>query len=118
MDNGGAAIMVSPCQALSHRVCFSYRVLRLGNALCRCIDLPQSLEPSRFYFYSRHRPDGIYSALFYLLARFDRTAYRQRNRIKRLINRLKQSCRIATRYKKRAVNYHAMVTISMIKLWL
>jgi transposase len=50
--------------------------------------------------------------------RFDRAAYRQRNRIERLINRLKQSRRIATRYEKRAVNYHAMVTIGMIKLWL
>lgn len=50
--------------------------------------------------------------------RFDRAAYRQRNRIERLINRLKQSRRIATRYEKRAVNYHAMVTIGMIRLWL
>jgi transposase len=50
--------------------------------------------------------------------RFDRVAYRQRNRIERLINRLKQSRRIATRYEKRAVNYLAMVTIGMIKLWL
>jgi transposase len=50
--------------------------------------------------------------------RFDRAAYRQRNRIERLINRLKQSRRIATRYEKRAINYHAMVTIGMIKLWL
>ena len=50
--------------------------------------------------------------------RCDRAAYRQRNRIERLINRLKQSRRIATCYEKRAVNYHAMVTIGMIKLWL
>src|SRR5215211_1652616 len=50
--------------------------------------------------------------------RFDRAVYRQRNRIERLINRLKQSRRIATRYEKRAVNYHAMVTIGMIRLWL
>ena len=50
--------------------------------------------------------------------RFDRAAYRQRNRSERLINRLKQSRRIATRYEKRAVNYHAMVIIGMIKLWL
>jgi transposase len=48
--------------------------------------------------------------------RFDRAAYRHRNRIERLINRLKQSRRIATRYEKRAVNYYAMVTIGMIKL--
>jgi len=50
--------------------------------------------------------------------RFDRAAYRQRNRIGRLINPLKQSHRIATRYKKRAINHHAMVTIGMITLWL
>jgi transposase len=50
--------------------------------------------------------------------RFDRAAYRQRNRIERPINRFKQPRRIATRYEKRAVNYHTMVTISMIKLWL
>ena len=50
--------------------------------------------------------------------RFDRAVYRQRNRIERLINRLKQQRRIANRYEKRAVNYHAMLTIGMIKLWL
>ena len=50
--------------------------------------------------------------------RFDRQAYRQRNRIERLINRLKQFRRIATRYEKRGVNYLAMVTLGMILLWL
>jgi transposase len=49
---------------------------------------------------------------------FDRAAYRERNRIERLINRLKQFRRIATRYEKRAVNYLAMLTIGMILLWL
>ncbi len=49
---------------------------------------------------------------------FDRDAYRQRNRIERLINRLKQFRRIATRYEKRGVNYLAMVTLGMIVLWL
>lgn len=43
--------------------------------------------------------------------RFDRQAYRQRNRIERLFNRLKQFRRIATRYEKRADNYLAMLTI-------
>ncbi len=50
--------------------------------------------------------------------RFDRTAYRQRNRVERLINRLKQCRRVATRYEKRAANYLAMVTIAAITLWL
>ena len=49
---------------------------------------------------------------------FDREAYRRRNRVERLINRLKQFRRIATRYEKRAVNYAAMLTIGMSLLWL
>ena len=50
--------------------------------------------------------------------RFDRAAYRERNRVERLINRLKQWRRIATRYEKRAANYQAMLTIAAILLWL
>jgi transposase len=49
---------------------------------------------------------------------FDREASRLRNRVERLINRLKQFRRIATRYEKRAVNYLAMLTIGMALLWL
>ena len=49
---------------------------------------------------------------------FDRAAYRRRNRVERLINRLKQFRRIATRYEKRAANYAAMLTIGMSLLWL
>jgi transposase len=50
--------------------------------------------------------------------RFDKAAYRQRNVVERLINRLKQFRRVATRYEKRAVNYLAMLTIAAILLWL
>ena len=50
--------------------------------------------------------------------RFDRAAYRERNRIERLINRLKQHRRVATRYEKRAVNYLTMVIIGFILLWI
>jgi len=49
--------------------------------------------------------------------RFDKAAYRERNRVERCFNRLKQYRRVATRYEKRAVNYKAMVTIAMILLW-
>ena len=49
---------------------------------------------------------------------FNRTLYRQRNRVERLMNRLKQFRRIATRYEKRAENYLAMLTIGAILLWL
>jgi transposase len=49
---------------------------------------------------------------------FDREAYRARNRVERLFNRLKQFRRIATRYEKRACNYLAMLHIAAITLWL
>jgi transposase len=59
----------------------------------------------------QHPDDGRY-------ARFDRVAYRERNRIERLVNRLKQHRRIATRYDKRARHYLAMLTIAAALLWL
>jgi transposase len=49
---------------------------------------------------------------------FDKAIYRERNRIERLVNRLKQHRRVATRYEKRAANYAAMITIATILLWL
>ena len=52
------------------------------------------------------------------LPAFDRAAYRERNVVERLINRLKQHRRVATRYEKRAATYWAMVTIAAILLWL
>jgi transposase len=49
---------------------------------------------------------------------FDRILYRTRNIVERLINRLKQFRRVATRYEKRAANYLAMVTLAAVRLWL
>ena len=49
---------------------------------------------------------------------FDRQRYRDRNRVERLINHLKQFRRVATRYEKRAINYKAMLTLAAIMLWL
>jgi transposase len=51
-------------------------------------------------------------------ARFDREAYRARNRIERLINRLKQHRAIATRYDKLGEHYRALLVIAFILLWL
>jgi transposase len=47
--------------------------------------------------------------------RFNRGLYRERNQVERLINRLKQYRRIATRYEKYAVNYLAMLMIGAIR---
>lgn len=49
---------------------------------------------------------------------FDRVTYRERNAVERLVNRLKQFRRVATRYEKRAANYLAMLTLAAILLWL
>jgi transposase len=49
---------------------------------------------------------------------FDRVAYRKRNVVERLINRLKQWRRVATRYEKRAIHDQAMLTIAAFILWL
>jgi transposase len=49
---------------------------------------------------------------------FDRGAYRERNRVERLVNRFKQFRRVATRYEKRGVNYLAMVTVAAVTMWL
>ena len=49
---------------------------------------------------------------------FDRAVYRGRNRVERLISRLKQHRRVATRYDKRAAHYLAMLTLAALRLWL
>lgn len=48
---------------------------------------------------------------------FEQSYYRKRNIIERLINRLKQFRRIATRYEKRAANFSAMITVASIFLF-
>jgi len=50
--------------------------------------------------------------------KFDKSLYRQRNRVERCFNRLKQFRRIATRFEKQAQNYLAMLTLGSIIMWL
>lgn len=50
--------------------------------------------------------------------RFDRGAYRERNVVERLLNRLKQYRAIATRYDKLQEMDHAGLTFAAILLWL
>ena len=49
---------------------------------------------------------------------FDRAAYRARNQVERLFNRLKQFRRLATRYENRAANYLAMLHLGAILIWI
>ena len=50
--------------------------------------------------------------------RFDRAAYRLRNRVERLIARCKQFRSLATRDDKRAESYRALWVLAMIILWI
>ena len=49
---------------------------------------------------------------------YDKNLYKQRNRIERCFNKLKQFRHIATRYDRSALNYLAMVKIACLRLWL
>lgn len=49
---------------------------------------------------------------------FDKAVYRARNLVERIIGRLKQYRRLATRYEKRGANYRAMWIIAATLLWL
>ena len=48
----------------------------------------------------------------------DPLTYRDRNQVERLVNRLKQFRRVATRYDKLADSYAAFVQLRAITLWL
>lgn len=49
---------------------------------------------------------------------FDRETYRERNVVERLIGRLKQYRRLATRYEKRADMHLAMLTLVATLCWI
>jgi transposase len=44
--------------------------------------------------------------------------YRERNAVERLVGRLKEYRRIATRYDKLAASYLAFVQLAAIRMWL
>jgi transposase len=49
---------------------------------------------------------------------FDPAVYRRRNVVERCVNRLKQWRGLATRFDKRAANFHAAVVIAALLMWL
>ena len=46
------------------------------------------------------------------------SAYRDRNRIERMFNRLKQSRRIATRYDKTSTSFLGFLNLAAARIWL
>jgi transposase len=63
----------------------------------------------------RKLPNGEYPPQ---AADFDKERYRQRNVVERLIGKLKEFRRIATRFEKLADHFIAMVQIGFIRIWL
>ena len=48
----------------------------------------------------------------------DFRAYKDRNRVERMFNRIKQFRRIATRYDKTAISYMGFLALASVKLWM
>ncbi len=48
----------------------------------------------------------------------DFRAYKDRNRVERMFNRIKQFRRIATRYDKTATSYMGFLALASVKLWM
>lgn len=49
---------------------------------------------------------------------FSRALYKERNRVERFFNKIKQFRRVATRYEKLGDNFLAMVKLAAIRIWL
>ena len=49
---------------------------------------------------------------------YDQEGYKQRNKVERLFNKLKQFRRVATRYEKLKANFLAFVTLALIVIML
>lgn len=49
---------------------------------------------------------------------YDKVLYKERNKIERFFNRLKQFRRVATRYDKLLANFMGFVKLAAIALWL
>jgi transposase len=47
----------------------------------------------------------------------DRQAYRTRNRVERLVSKLKQFRRVATRYDQTAASFLAFVELAALRIW-
>ena len=63
-------------------------------------------------FAGAERPSIVY------VSSLDKHLYAQRHLIECCFSKLKQFRRVATRFEKTARNYHAVVTLAAIVLWL
>jgi transposase len=78
----------------------------------------KAYNSGKVHRYLRQRRIGIVIPRQRHREEFDEHLYMERNRIERLINRLKQFRRVATRYEKQSANYFAILTLAAIVIWL
>jgi transposase len=118
------ALLVTPGQRHESKVFESLMEASAGGMYGRRPDTPVG---DRVYSYSRIRLHlarrGIKAVIPLRSDQgedpgFDRAAYRERNRVERLVGRLKRWRRVATRYEKRASNYLAVLMLASVVLWL
>ncbi len=100
-EGGGKPVALVPSGGERHESRYLKALLPARRGIRAVIPRRRDQRPDD----RRHRP-------------LDRAAYRDRNRVERLINRLKQHRRVATRYEKRAAHYAAMLTVAAALLWL
>jgi transposase len=89
--------------------------------------LPRSMLADKGYDADRLREDLLISGVNPVIPfksnrqeqwALDRTLYRERNWVERIIGRLKQFRRVATRYDKTACSFLACLQLAAIRIWL
>lgn len=102
-----------------HDVTAAPDLIRLTGAIARLI-ADKAYDTNSFRHLLRER--GTEAVIPSLSRRspqlpYDRAAYRLRNLIERMFNRLKDFRRVATRYDKLARNFFATVALAAIIIW-
>ena len=123
VDGKGQIITFLLTPGQTHEISVAEKLMEQG-AVRRCQGRPR-LRPGRvvgdkgytskkFRSYLRRRGIRVTIARLSNQRRrgpFDKENYRQRNKVERMIGRIKEFRRIATRYEKRAANYSAMLPL-------
>jgi len=91
----------------------------LSPSKCLIADKAYDADSLRAWLRARHIQTVIPSTATRTIPYpLDRKAYARRNLIERLVGKLKQFRRVATRYDKLAAHYLAFVQIASLMIWL
>ncbi len=91
------------------------------------IAAPKALMPDKEYDGDRFRESPLIRGILAIIPprsnrkvpeHPDYRRYRDRNRVERMFGKLKQECRIATRYDKTIVSFESFLKLAATRLWL